>query len=83
MSEIGAFEAKTHFSELLARAAAGEEFVITLRGRAVARLVPLAVPQDSNVTHATVAQLRRRAASVPGLPRGWTEWRGFRDEGRR
>jgi prevent-host-death family protein len=34
-------EAKTHFSELLQRAHAGEEIVIAKAGRAYARLVPI------------------------------------------
>ena len=38
--EIGAFEAKNRLSELLRAAEAGRSFVITRRGRAVARLVP-------------------------------------------
>jgi prevent-host-death family protein len=42
MTEIGAFEAKTHFSRLLDRARLGEEFIITHRGMAVARLMPIA-----------------------------------------
>lgn len=40
MREIGAFEAKTHLSELLAAAEAGESVTITRRGVPVARLVP-------------------------------------------
>jgi len=36
--QIGAFEAKTKFAELLARVARGQEFLITKRGRPVARL---------------------------------------------
>lgn len=40
MREIGAFEAKTHLSALLEAVEAGEEIVITRRGRPVARLVP-------------------------------------------
>ena len=39
--EIGAFEAKNRLSELLRGAEAGRSFVITRRGRAVARLVPV------------------------------------------
>ncbi len=35
-------EAKAHLSELLKRAEAGEEIVITRRGEAVARLAPVA-----------------------------------------
>jgi len=38
MEHIGSFEAKTHFSELLARVKSGEEFVVTIRGEPVARL---------------------------------------------
>jgi len=34
-------EAKTHFSKLVERAAAGEEIVIGKAGKPVARLVPL------------------------------------------
>jgi len=37
---IGAYEAKTHLSELLERASAGEEFIIAKHGRALARLGP-------------------------------------------
>lgn len=39
--EIGAFEAKNRLSELLRATEAGRSFVITRRGRAVARLVPV------------------------------------------
>ena len=39
-SVVGAFEAKTHLSELLVRVEAGETVTITKHGRPVARLVP-------------------------------------------
>src|SRR6266516_6444900 len=39
---VNVYEAKTHLSQLLDRAAAGEEIVIARAGRPVARLVPLA-----------------------------------------
>jgi len=43
MSEsVNVYEAKTHLSQLLDRAAAGEEIVIARAGRPVARLMPLA-----------------------------------------
>jgi prevent-host-death family protein len=38
---IGLFEAKTHLSELVARAEQGEETVITRHNRPVAKLVPI------------------------------------------
>ncbi len=50
-TEIGSFEAKTKFSELLRKVQQGETFTITLRGRVVAELNPPSkkikeVPQD-------------------------------------
>jgi prevent-host-death family protein len=38
---IGAYDAKTHFAELLERVAAGEEVTITRHGVPVARLSPI------------------------------------------
>jgi len=40
MEKVQLFEAKARLSELVDRAEAGRETVITRRGRAVARLVP-------------------------------------------
>ena len=40
MEKVQLFEAKARLSELVNRAEAGKETVITRRGRAVARLVP-------------------------------------------
>ena len=45
MEEMASFEARTHFSDLLRRVDSGEEFVITLRGRPIAWIVP---PQTTN-----------------------------------
>lgn len=42
MAGINLYDAKTHLSELVDRAAAGEEIVITKRGRPMARLVAMA-----------------------------------------
>lgn len=38
ITHIGSFEAKTHFSELLERVRHGEEFIVTRRGKPIARL---------------------------------------------
>ncbi len=57
MESIGAFDARTRLSELLARAAAGESFVITNHGRPVARLVPEGTVDPSR---ASVAARRLR-----------------------
>ena len=41
MTEIGAYEAKTHLPQLLKRVAQGEEIIITRHGVPVARLAPV------------------------------------------
>ena len=38
---VGAYEAKTRFSELIARAEKGESFTVTKNGRPVARINPI------------------------------------------
>lgn len=40
MITVGAFEAKTKFSELLDRVERGEEVVVTRHGKTVARIIP-------------------------------------------
>jgi prevent-host-death family protein len=46
MIEINVHEAKTHFSRLLARVAAGEEIIIAKAGTPIARLVPFRKPKS-------------------------------------
>lgn len=59
MSEpINLYEAKTHLSDLVDRAADGEEIVIAKAGRPLARLVPLKKPRP-----------RRRAGFLKGQVR--------------
>jgi len=79
MREVGAFEAKTHLSELLAAVEAGETVTITRRGRAVAHLTPV---QGTGVARA--AAVARVLALRDGL-RGLTaaDILSARDEGRR
>lgn len=49
---IGLFEAKTHFSELVARAEQGHEVIITRHNKPVAKLVPLnAMVDDVRARH--------------------------------
>jgi prevent-host-death family protein len=52
-SIVGAFDAKTHLSELLDRAEKGETITITRHGKPVAKLVP---------ANDEAARARRRAA---------------------
>ena len=52
MTEIGAFEAKTHLPKLLQRVEAGERFVITKHNRPVAELVPFGAHDADKVQKA-------------------------------
>ncbi len=49
MASINIYEAKTHLSQLVDRAAAGEEIIIARNGRPVARLVPIAGERNRRV----------------------------------
>lgn len=53
MTTITAFEAKTHFGQLLVRVSQGEEIVITRYDKPMARVVP-AVGGDARQTMAAV-----------------------------
>ena len=44
VATVGLFDAKTHLSEYVARAEAGEEVVIMRHNKPVAKLVPLSTP---------------------------------------
>lgn len=46
MQTISINDAETHLSRLIEQAAAGEEIIIEKAGMPVARLVPLAVPEQ-------------------------------------
>jgi prevent-host-death family protein len=80
METVGLFEAKTHLSELIARAERGEETVITRHNKPVAKIVPITAGEaDASTRHAAVQALLRAA-------RGRTlgvDWKRLRDEGRR
>ena len=63
MASIGAFEAKTHLSDLLDRVARGEKITITRHGVPAALLVPITETTPS-VTHQEIVEgmraLRKR-----------------------
>ena len=64
MTTVGAYEAKTHFSDLLERAAQGEEITITRRGEEVAKLVP-AKPRHSRAeVRAAMERMDRKRQGV-------------------
>ena len=81
MTTIGIFEAKNRLSELVARAAGGEEIVITCRSAQVARLVAPEVPNAQSQVPALADRIRRsRAGQALG---GAACIRELIDEGRR
>jgi|688.fasta_scaffold16104_10 prevent-host-death family protein len=47
MKHLGAFEAKTHFSEILGNVIKGEKFIITKHGAKVAMIVPFSNEKES------------------------------------
>jgi len=67
-TQIGAFEAKTHLSQLLAKAEQGEEFIVTKRGIPVARIIPFR--QESKMTWEEALkgfrELRKHYRGKPG-----------------
>jgi prevent-host-death family protein len=82
-SSIGAFEAKTHFSQLLERALHGEEIFITRRGKPVAKLVPVDDLHTSKSARDAAKRLRALAKEMQLGQFVWEEWKSYRDEGRR
>lgn len=79
MLKVGAFEAKTHLSSLLARVARGEEVLITKRGKPVARLVPA----EQEVRAGVAEAIRELRDLRDGLRLQGIDWKLLRDEGRR
>ena len=63
--EVSVRELKTRLSEYLRRVAAGEEVAITLRGRPVARLAPIASGEEA-AEDAAVARIRALPFVTPG-----------------
>jgi len=76
---VGSFKAKTHLAALIDRAAAGEEVIITRRGKPVARLVAAEPPVDADARQA----VERLRALRRGTTLGGADWRELRDEGRK
>ncbi len=68
MPQVGAYEAKTRLSQLLAQVARGEEIIITKHGVPVAALVPVAGFRQPD-PQAAIAALKafRREHRLAGL----------------
>jgi prevent-host-death family protein len=69
MKEIGAFEAKSKLGQLLDWVEAGEEIIITRRGKAVARMISADAAFDRERARGAAARIRarRRGMTLAGL----------------
>ena len=75
---VGAYEAKTKFSELIARTEKGESFVVTKNGRPVARIAPPAEFDRAKARKAIAAMRAFRESQGPRVSeeeaqRNWEE----------
>jgi prevent-host-death family protein len=77
---VGAFEAKTHFSEILDKVEAGEEITITRHGTPVARMVPVKKRSSEAERRTAIEQIKQlsQGLSLRGL-----KIRELIEEGRR
>jgi prevent-host-death family protein len=81
-NSVGAFEAKTHFSQLIERAMHGEVIFITRRGKPVAKIVPADTNNNSEASREAVIRLRALAKEMHLGQFDWDEWKSYRDIGR-
>ena len=66
---VGAYEAKTHLSELLEKVEAGGEIIITKHGAPVAKLVPVRKEASAEQRAAAIKRIQKLSArlSLGGL----------------
>lgn len=85
--EVGVFEARNRFSELIEAAERGEEVVVLRRGKPVVRMVPAADRKAlAERRRQALASLRQVAAEISernGGPFTHAELMEARDEGKR
>jgi len=83
MRQVGAFEAKNKLGQLLDLVEQGEEITITRHGKEVARLVSARPGHSREAARAAVGRIRERAERLKLGHFDWSEWKSYRDEGRR
>ena len=79
-NSVGAYEAKTHLSELLEKVEAGEEITITKHGAPVAKLVPVRKEASTEQRTAAITRIQTLAAD---LSLGGLKIRDLINQGRR
>ncbi|MDA3938031.1 MAG: type II toxin-antitoxin system prevent-host-death family antitoxin [Spirochaetia bacterium] len=80
---VGAFEAKTHFSQLLREVEKGNTIHITRRGKAIARILPEAANKEESGQDALERIAQRRNNLSLQHKTTTKEILEFRDEGRK
>jgi prevent-host-death family protein len=81
MDSYNVAKAKTHLSEILAQVAAGEEVLLTKRGKPIARVVPIARTasvlgagvDDANINHDVLTEDAWRKARSDDEAASWYE----------
>jgi prevent-host-death family protein len=85
--EVGIFEARNRFSELIEAAEKGEEVVVLKRGKRVARIVPMtdreALAERRRKAIAELRELGRQITERNGRAFTHAELMAARDEGKR
>jgi prevent-host-death family protein len=81
MKHYGAFEAKTHFSEILGEVIKGEKFVITKHGVQVAMIIPFTKEEEITPARNAIRALKKLRKGIT-LGKKLTI-RKMREEGRR
>jgi prevent-host-death family protein len=77
---VGAYEAKTRFSELLERVEAGGEIIVTRHGTPVAKLVPFKKELSAEQRAEAISRIQKLSA---GLSLGGLRVKDLIEEGRR
>jgi prevent-host-death family protein len=79
MQTVGAFEAKTHLSNLLERVSCGETIVITRHGNPIAKLVPFS-ENESGDLRKTIKEIHQLRSTLPHV--GTKDLKAMIDAGR-
>jgi prevent-host-death family protein len=66
--QIGAFEAKTHFSQIIEKVENGADFIVTKRGKPVAKIIPFDDKPEMTFKEAVEAmkEMRKLYRGEPG-----------------
>ena len=64
MVTIGAFEAKTHFSEIIQRVKNGEEYLVTKNGKPMVKILPVQDTEEIDNAIKRLMQLRERTVNT-------------------